>query len=227
MLGIIGGTSLLEFSFTEWEKKIVYTPYGSSEVLCGKDIILLLRHQGRRAPHRIPYRAHLAALAVAGATRIISIGSTGSLKHTITPGSLVIPETFFTFSRVPSIFDHTIGHVNVEFSPDLITQLCHLLPDAYKGGTYIQTEGPRFETVAEIEWMAGVADIVGMTVASEAIIAQELSIPFAAVCTVDNYANGISSEEVTYDQIVANSKLYQERTKGMLHTICTQCTRAG
>lgn len=224
MLGIIGGTSLLEFSFTEWDKKFVHTPYGSSEVLVGSDIALLLRHQNRRAPHRISYRAHIAALAVTGVDRIIGIGSSGSLKPTLGPGSLVIPDDYFSITETPTIFNHSIGHISPEFSPDLIQLLSEVVPDAHTGGTYIQTDGPRIETMAEIRWMAGVADIVGMTIASEATIARELDIPFAAICTVDNYANGISSEEVTYDQILTNSRLYKERTKRMLNAIFTQCS---
>lgn len=223
MLGIIGGTSLLEFSFGDLNKKIVHTPYGSSEVLLGTGIALLLRHQNRRAPHRIAYRAHMSALAVLGVDRIIAIGSTGSLQSSIPPGSLVIPDDYISLSASSTIFNHSIGHISPEFSRDLINRLAEAVPDARLGGTYIQTDGPRIETAAEIKWMSGIADLVGMTVASEATIARELDIPLAAICTVDNYANGIASEEVTYDQIVANARLYKERTSSMLQAIISKC----
>ena len=219
MLGIIGGTSLLEFQFAEWKKEIVHTPYGSSELLMSPDVALLLRHQNRRAPHRINYRSHIAAMVVSGVDRIIGLGSTGSLQVSIVPGSLVIPDDYFSLASSPTIFNHTIGHILPEFSPDLVQKLSALIPDAQRGGTYIQTNGPRIETAAEIKWMSGVADIVGMTIASEATAARELNVPFAAVCTVDNYANGLSSEMVTYEQIVSNARLYKERTTEMLCTI--------
>lgn len=224
MLGILGGTALLEFAFAEWKKEIVHTPYGSSELLKSSDIALVLRHQNRRSPHRINYRAHLAALAVSGVDRIIGIGSTGSLKPSILPGSLVIPDDYFALSAQPSIFNHSIGHILPEFSSDLVKILSDVIPNAQVGGTYIQTNGPRFETAAEIEWMAGVADIVGMTIVHEATVARELDIPFAAICTVDNYANGISSEQVTYDNIVSNARLYKERTGQMLKAVFEHCS---
>ncbi len=224
MLGIIGGTSLLEFQFADWKKKAVHTPYGSSEILTGPGVALLLRHQNRRAPHRINYRSHLAALAVSGVDRIISIGSTGSLRSSLHPGSLVIPDDYFCIPSLPSIYDHSIGHVPAGFSPEVRELLAEHLPEAEQGGTYIQTIGPRFETPAEIRWMSSVADLVGMTVVSEAAVAQELGIPFAAICTVDNYANGISAEPVTYDQIVANSRLFSERTGKMLRSILDHCS---
>lgn len=224
MLGIIGGTSLLEFNFSDLKMNLVHTPYGSSELLIGSEVALLLRHQNRRAPHRINYRAHVAALAVTGVDRIIGIGSTGSLKLSIVPGSLVIPDDYFCLGESPTIFNNSIGHVSPEFSPDLIRILSDAVPDAETGGTYIQTNGPRIETAAEIRWMARVADVVGMTIASEATVARELDIPFAAICTVDNYANGISREEVTYDQIVANARLYKDRTRNMMEAILSRCT---
>jgi 5'-methylthioadenosine phosphorylase len=223
MLGIIGGTSLLDLSFGNLTKKIVHTPYGSSEVLLGEDIALLLRHQNRRAPHQIAYRAHLAALVLSGVDKIIAIGSTGSLKSSLPPGCLVIPDDYISLAASPSIFNHSIGHISPEFSKKLVTLLSEAVPDARVGGTYIQTEGPRIETVAEIRWMATIADVVGMTVASEATVARELDIPFAAICTVDNYANGITKEEITYDQIVANAREYNERTGSMLQRIISLC----
>ena len=61
------------------------------------------------------------------------------------------------------------------------------------GGVYWQTIGPRFETPAEIRLMAAHADLVGMTIASECVVAGELGLAYAAVCVVDNLANGIGA----------------------------------
>ena len=223
MLGIIGGTSLLEIPFAEWKKQIIHTPYGSSEILTGSDIALLLRHQNRRAPHRINYRAHIAALALSGVDRIISFASTGSLTQSIAPGSLVIPDDYFSLSSIPTIFNHSIDHILPEFSPEMRSRLVDVVPDALSGGTYIQTNGPRIETAAEIRWMGEVADIVGMTIASEATISQELNIPFATICTVDNYANGLSAEPVTYEHIVSNARFFKERTGRILDAVQKNC----
>lgn len=223
MLGIIGGTSLLDLNFGEWKEKLVHTPYGSSRVLISDDVALLLRHQNRRVPHRINYLSHIAAFAISGIDKIIGIGSTGSLKQKILPGSLVIPDDYFFLSSVPTIFNHSIGHVRPEFSPELRRVLSRAIPEAHCGGTYIQTDGPRFETVSEIRWMASVADITGMTIVSEATVAREMDIPFAAVCTVDNYANGILEEQVSYDQIVLHTQKYKERTRHMLNSLVKHC----
>ena len=65
------------------------------------------------------------------------------------------------------------------------------------GGVYWQTNGPRFETPAEVRLIAAHADVVGMTVASECIVAGELGLQYAALCMVDNLANGLSEGKLS------------------------------
>lgn len=220
MLGIIGGTSILFSELPRLEKKRVDTPFGNAELLTG-DIALLMRHQGGLPPHRLNYRANMAALAIAGVDRIIAFASSGSLNRDIAPGSLVIPTDFVTMTDIPSLHDHAIEHVMPSLSPALSRELQALVPEARHGGTYIQTRGPRFETVAEIRAFSKVADLVGMTLASEATLACELGIPIAAICTVDNYANGLADGVLTYEEILKISRAYRERTAGIMNTIIT------
>jgi purine nucleoside phosphorylase len=68
------------------------------------------------------------------------------------------------------------------------------------GGIYAQTLGPRYETPAEVRALGRWADFVGMTIASEAILAGEAGLAYAAVCTIDNLANGISGKRLTVDE---------------------------
>jgi 5'-methylthioadenosine phosphorylase len=221
MLGIIGGTSLLFSTLPPLEKKRVDTPFGNAEVLCG-DIALLMRHQQNLPPHRVNFRANMAALALSGVDRIVAFGSSGSLNRTIQPGSLVIPADYMSMTDIPSIHDHAVEHVMPSLSPELSQDLHRIIPAARLGGTYIQTRGPRFETVAEIAALSHHADLVGMTLASEATLACELGIPFAAICTVDNYANGLADGVLTWDEVLEISRQYRERTGEILNTIIRQ-----
>jgi len=221
MLGIIGGTSLLYTTLPALEKKQVDTPFGNAELFVG-DVVLLMRHQRDLPPHRINFRANMAALAIAGVDRIIAFGSSGSLNHDITPGSLVIPTDYLSLAEIPSIHDHAVEHVMPELSPDLSQELRRIIPAARLGGTYVQTRGPRFETTAEIAVLSRFADLVGMTLASEATLARELSIPFAAICTVDNYANGLADGVLTWDEVLEISRQYRERTAQILNNIIRQ-----
>ena len=115
MLGIIGGTSLLFSTLPTLEKKHIATPYGPADLLCG-DIVMLMRHQNSRPPHRINYRANLAAMAIAGVDRIVAFGSSGSLKKEIPPGTILIPTDYVSMTDIPSIHDHAIEHVRPDLS---------------------------------------------------------------------------------------------------------------
>ncbi|MFA4876651.1 MAG: MTAP family purine nucleoside phosphorylase [Methanoregula sp.] len=218
MLGIIGGTSLLFSTLPALEKRTVATPFGSAEVLAG-EIVMLMRHQHNLPPHRVNFRANLAALALCGADRIVAFASSGSMNPDIRPGSLVIPTDYASLADIPSIHDHAVVHEMPEFSVELSEALHRAVPAARLGGTYIQTRGPRFETAAEIRTFAKVADLVGMTLASEAALAKELKIPFAAICTVDNYANGLTKEPLTWEEVLEISRQYRKRTEEIVDTI--------
>jgi 5'-methylthioadenosine phosphorylase len=221
MLGIVGGTSLLFSKLPDLEKKRIDTPFGNAELHIG-NIALLMRHQHGLPPHRINFRANMAALAIAGVDRIVAFGSSGSLNHDIAPGSLVIPTDYLSLSEIPSIHDHTVEHVMPGLSPELSQELRTLIPSARLGGTYVETRGPRFETVAEIAALSRFADLVGMTLASEATLARELAMPFAAICTVDNYANGLADGVLTWDEVLEISRQYGDRTGTILNTIIGQ-----
>src|SRR5437899_1746452 len=71
----------------------------------------------------------------------------------------------------------------------------------HDGGTYVQTTGPRLETRAEVAHFKQIGVVVGMTMASEATLASELGIPYASLCTVDNFCNGIVDEPLTFEKI--------------------------
>jgi len=218
MLGIIGGTSLLFSSLPKLKKETVATPFGSAEILSG-DIVMLMRHQFGRPPHRINYRANLAAMAIAGVDRIVAFGSSGSLKKEIPPGTVMIPTDYMSVTDIPSIHDHKIEHVMPELPREFAQELSRVVPDARLGGVYVQTRGPRIETVAEVAALSRVADVVGMTVASEATLACELHMDFAALCTIDNYANGLGKDVLSFDHILSTAKENSRRTEDTLGAI--------
>jgi 5'-methylthioadenosine phosphorylase len=220
MLGIIGGTSLLFSDLPKLARRRVDTPFGNTELLIG-DFVMLMRHQQGLPPHRINFRANLAALAIAGVDRVVVFGSSGSLKPEISPGSLVIPTDYISMAEIPSIHDHAIVHVRPEISQELAIQLARTVPDATFGSIYVQTRGPRIETVAEVKALASIADLVGMTLASEATLATELGMKFAAICTVDNYANGFGSDVLSYEHILTTSRENRHRTEEIMTSIIT------
>ena len=153
--------------------------------------------------HRIDHRRTIAALCSAGCNRVLALASVGSLRGWPV-GTLVAPFDFFAPAVNPSFFDDARGHSIPGFDQRWRDRLLHTWTQVttttlLDGGVYAQTTGPRFETPAEVRMLAAHADIVGMTVASECILAREAGLAYAAVCSVDNLGNGLDDTDLTTD----------------------------
>ncbi|WP_193771139.1 MTAP family purine nucleoside phosphorylase [Candidatus Magnetaquicoccus inordinatus] len=218
-LGLIGGTSLLAAApVRRAQRREVETPYGPVSLLQQERLWFLQRHglDGYTPPHRINHEAHLLALQQVGVQQILAVGSVGSLRMEIPPGTLVVPDDFYAPQVSPSFFADQRGHRPPGFHRGWRSALLHAwqksaLPLPVDGAIYWQTTGPRFETAAEIRLMAPHVHLVGMTVASEAILAGELAIPYAALCMVDNFANGLMAQELSYESFKAQVHANEER----------------
>lgn len=151
-------------------------------------------------PHQIDHVANLRPLAEQGCDRVLAIGSVGSLKPEIPVGSLVCPDDFIALHVGVSIFADQRAHSAPGFDPRWRAEVLAAWSDGGEkprdGGVYWQTLGPRFETPAEIRLIAAHADVVGMTLAAECVVAGELGLEYAALCVVDNLANGLAEEEL-------------------------------
>ena len=173
---------------------------GGGEIVAAAErhgTLVLQRHGSGeyRLPHLIDHAANLRRLLEAGCDRALAICSVGSLKQEIEVGSLVCPDDFVALQVTITSFDDARGHATAGFDRDwrgrlLVAAAAGGAP-LRDGGVYWQTNGPRFETRAEIGLIATHADLVGMTMASECIVAGELGLRYAALCMVDNLANGI------------------------------------
>jgi len=218
MLGIIGGTALLQARLPPLEKIRVATPFGPVQARVGK-IVFISRHQNDTPPHRLNHRAHLAAMKILGVDRLIIIGSTGSMHDDLPPGSIVVPDDFFSPWDISTLHKNDIVHTPPSVDAGLREALLGIVPEG-RDGTYFQTLGPRFETRSEISFFARDTDVVGMTAASELTLANELGIPAAALCTVDNYANGVGGASAPdYDEIVAISRRNGDRITDIITKI--------
>ena len=220
MLGIIGGTSLLFAELPDLKKTEIATPYGPADLFLG-EIALLLRHQHGMPPHRINFPACISALALAGVDRVVAFGSVGSLKKSVSPGSIIIPDDYVSTAPVPTIHNHSQEHVMPSIDDHLSAEVATCIPEATTGGTYVQTGGPRIETQAEVRALSAMGDLVGMTVASEATLANELEMAFSAVCMVDNYAHGLGDDTLSYEQILNYARANTKKTEMILERIIT------
>jgi 5'-methylthioadenosine phosphorylase len=146
-------------------------------------------------PHEIDHVANLRTLVEQGCDRVLAIASVGSLDAELPVGRLLCPDDFIALHVGLSSFADERAHRAPRFDPVWRTEVLaawNASPaKVHDGGVYWQAVGPRFETRAEIRLMAAHADVVGMTIASECIVAAELGLAYAAICVVDNLANGV------------------------------------
>jgi 5'-methylthioadenosine phosphorylase len=223
-LAIIGGTGLYEFGLaTLNEKRPVDTKYGRVGISIyssksGKEFAFLPRHgEGHGlAPHKINYRANIMALKQIGVERIIGICSAGSLHKDIKPGDLVLVDQFLDFTKCrPETFFEDGGevvHTDVTepYCPEMRRSISFVPTKGirlHKKGTYVCTQGPRFETAAEIRMFAALGgDVVGMTGVPECVLARELGMCYACIAVVTNYAAGIGNQPVSHEEVVRQMK---------------------
>lgn len=215
-LGVISGTLALQGReiFGELTEVIVENDFGTALVLHSPMLALLPRHgkDPRRhiLPHRINHAANVTALKMLGVDEIIGINSTGSLKRKLKPGAVVIPDDYILLYGGPTVVASKPVHITPVLHEGVRQKAIEASRlsgiDIVDGGIYWQTQGPRLETRAEIALMSRFADIVGMTMASEAVIAQELEIPYASICSVDNFAHGIGRQKLTLEGIIEHAR---------------------
>ena len=99
--------------------------------------------------------------------------------------------------------------------------------DAVGEGVYWQTLGPRLETPAEIRFVASHADVIGMTVATECVVAGDLGLRYAALCVVDNLANGLAAETVSTAGMEADRLVNAERLREGLAAVLPRLGAVG
>ncbi|MGQ0546139.1 MAG: S-methyl-5'-thioinosine phosphorylase [Betaproteobacteria bacterium] len=243
MLAIIGGSGLSKLGNMEvTQRRVARTPYGEPSGaltlgrIGGAGVIFLARHGYGHAiaPHEVNYRANLWALKDAGALSVISVASVGGIRPEFAPGKLAVPHQIidYTWGRRSTYFEGQGAPVNhIDFTePYSQAMRARILKAAQAAGepviergVYAATQGPRLETAAEITRLErDGADLVGMTGMPEAALAREISLEYAAIAVVANYAAGRSESEhaVPLDRIGAVLEEAMGRVRRIIEKLC-------
>ncbi len=221
-VGVIGGSGLYDIEgLTSARSVRVRTPFGAPSdaitvgSLEGIRVAFLSRHGRGHVlnPSEINYRANIFALKSLGVSHVISVSAVGSMKESIQPGDVAVPDQFIdlTKRRVSTFFDDGIvAHVAfgepicAELRQALLTAGEHAGAHLHRGGTYLCMEGPQFSTKAESrlyrQW--GV-DVIGMTNMPEAKLAREAELCYASLALVTDYDCWHETEEaVTVEAVL-------------------------
>jgi 5'-methylthioadenosine phosphorylase len=183
-------------------------------------------------PHAIDHPAMLRPLVEQGCDRVLAIGSVGSLRpDELGVGSLVCPDDFIALNLGDSIFKdpraHSAPGFEARWRGEVIAAWSESGQAPRDGGVYWQARGPRFETPAEVRLMAAHAHVVGMTIASECVVAGELGLDYAALCVVDNLANGLGQGEISVEELEADRLINAERLREGLAAVLPRLGAVG
>lgn len=216
-VAVIVGSGMAGFG-DDGESETIETRYGATSAplrratIAGRQAIVLARHgvDHSLAPHRINYRANIAALKHAGCHQVIALNTVGAIPAEMVPGNLVIPDQVidYTWGREHSFCDDPGEVRHIDFSLPFSESLRRKLAEAarragvrcHDGGVYGATQGPRLETSAEVDRLErdGVS-VIGMTGMPEFSLAREADLALACLALVVNPAAGRGSGDVHAD----------------------------
>lgn len=234
-IGLIGGTGLDHWGEPA-ESRVVATRWGApSDALMRYShgchtFWFLARHRRDHSipPHRVDYRANIAALAEVGVDRIIAVNAVGGIGAACTAGAVVMPDQLldYTWGRAHTFSDsdhEPLQHIEFAepFDPGVRAWLLAAARaagvDVEDGGCLGVTQGPRLETAAEIRRLRrDGCDLVGMTSLPEASLAREAGIPYAALAVVSNRAAGLEAGPITMAAIEATLAGAMDKVRAIL-----------
>ncbi len=232
MIGLIGGSNLhLIDALVSPKKSVIRTPFGIpsapliSGTLNGREVVFLARHglQHTIPPHIINYRANIWALHHLGCQEVLAFSSMCSIDENMQVGQFVVPDQLidYTWNRASTFFDSHLESVQyTEFSQPysatsrakLIDALQAIGSDYHDQATYGITQGPRYETRAEVQrYRNDGCHLLGMTGMPEAALAQEVNMCFA-VC-------GLITKKVSSTQMLERIDSDSAATELLTHCL--------
>jgi len=242
-IGIIGGTGLTEIPELQvLERLTVTTDYGepSSPLVCvqlnGVDVVFIARHGEDHTipPHCVNYRANISALKSVGVSHIIAVNVVGGIRADLGSGAIAIPHQIidYTYGREHTFSDSaSVPLAHVDFTHPYNESIRSALSNGLRlqqidfsdRAVYGATQGPRLESIAEIDRLErDGCDIVGMTAMPEAALAREADIAYAAIALIVNPAAGRSSELIGMDEIYRVIEVGMPKIKTAVASACLQ-----
>lgn len=219
--GICGGSGSLSFDFpgalrdervTVMSENLVFeTPFGRSPAFTHfrvvgpngpRDALAVKMHGWRRGVKRADASLQVFwVFSEAGVVKVLADGGVGSLNHLLDPRDIVVPDDFIDLTMKQDIYvrgDHLLI-MRQPVCPDLADHLYAGasvdFPRVFKRGSYLVTDGPRFESVAEVDYMRRLGgDVIGQSMAPEVFLARDIGACYAGIYLVVNYGEGVVKE---------------------------------
>lgn len=149
----------------------------------------------------------IETLTLLGVRSILSTGTALSARADLVPSSLVAVTDHINFTGLNPLIgvpgDKNIVNMNDAYDKRLLRRIktgAGVAGVTAQEGVFMWFSGPSFETPAEVK-VARVlgADLIGWSLAPEAILARRFAIPFAGVAVVTDFGAGFSNGNPTAD----------------------------
>lgn len=167
-----------------------------------------------------------------GVSKLVVSAAVGSMNLKLTPGSLCVLKDHINFMCNNPL----IGNYAPEFGPMFFD-----LTEAYdkpmrkaalaaakkvkinaKQGVYLAVTGPNFETPSEIQlFKKWGADVVGMSVVPEVLVARQCAIQVLGLAWVTNLGCGISKTPLSHEETIRETKKIEGKFKQLLEILFT------
>lgn len=230
IVAIIGGSGVYDPDLFQTVEDSLETSFGKVTFYRGffndKEIIFLPRHgKGHSVPpHLINYRANIAALKALGVSRILATSAVGSLTEELAPGTFVLLDQFLDFTKRRALLFNETEVKHIDFTEPYCLGIRSIVKEElekmnlnYFEGCYVCTEGPRYETPAEVRMFRQLGgDVVGMTNVPEVTLAREAGICYACIATVTNFGAGISQTPLNHEEVVEVMNANASKLKKLL-----------
>ena len=155
------------------------------------------------------------ALAAAGVSRLVLTNACGALRPGVAVGGLVACSAVVDLQRPPT--GDTPERMTLCADEDAARVAAALGAGAAPAaGTYVSVCGPQFETPAEVAWLAGYGDVVGMSAAPEARAAAASGVECVLLALVANVAAAVGSHE---DVLAAGGRLARVLAGGLTRVV--------
>jgi len=191
----------------------------------GKRVLLFLGRVHMYEGHEPATVVHGVRTAIAaGARTVILTNAAGGINPGYAVGQPVLVSDHLNLTgrsplsgpQPPAGYPGRHVDLTSVYSPRL-RALARSLDPTLAEGVYAMTQGPHYETPAEIRMMATLgAGLVGMSTALEAIAARHLGAEVLAISLVTNPAAGLAPEPLDHEDVLAAARSSAARVGGLL-----------
>jgi xanthosine phosphorylase len=176
------------------------------------------------------FKTMLRALKLVGCVTLIITNAAGSLKQSAPPGSVMLIEDHINFQATNPLFAQ-FNSADAEFGPrflsmdkvydaelrSIVTRHAELQAIPLSSGVYVGTQGPVFETPAEIRaYKILGGDAVGMSTIPDAIVAHHCGMRILTLSILTNWGAGMSDTILSHEVTINGAKIGSSHARKLI-----------